>query len=271
LDARYHQANANVARITGITTTSMIAVELISRSRSADAIGPCGSSVPSDRHEARSRPAHTTGQRSRRERRERRGGLAVVRIDASGPFPLARNADGLIREPPADLRRFGEYRRPQPEAPRQRTFLCGGFPATESPLLGYADRPPSVNWGRSPVLVWNCCDFRFCAGNANQASRLGSIWPTGRLLSPRFCRLITAVTEDKEIAPQLAETRATSMARSMADASVCAPKSAPLAPRQLAESYTAQFKSPPLALFPCATPPSLCCRAPASPARASAA
>src|SRR5262249_45133995 len=46
LDARYHQANANVATITGITTTSMIAVELIRRSRCADAIGPCGSRIP---------------------------------------------------------------------------------------------------------------------------------------------------------------------------------------------------------------------------------
>src|SRR5262245_52365567 len=46
LDARYHQENANVAKITGITTTSMIAVELISRSRCADAIGPCGSRTP---------------------------------------------------------------------------------------------------------------------------------------------------------------------------------------------------------------------------------
>jgi hypothetical protein len=33
LDDRYHQANANVATITGITTTSMIAVELIFRSK----------------------------------------------------------------------------------------------------------------------------------------------------------------------------------------------------------------------------------------------
>src|ERR1700756_1945145 len=46
LDDRYHQANANVATITGTTTTSMIAVELIRISRSADAIGPCGSRTP---------------------------------------------------------------------------------------------------------------------------------------------------------------------------------------------------------------------------------
>src|SRR5262245_46448710 len=46
LDDRYHQANTNVARITGTTTTSMIAVELIRSSRSAAAIGPCGSRTP---------------------------------------------------------------------------------------------------------------------------------------------------------------------------------------------------------------------------------
>src|SRR5262249_37483137 len=46
LDDRYHQAHANVATITGITTTSMIAVELIRRSRSAAAIGPFGSRMP---------------------------------------------------------------------------------------------------------------------------------------------------------------------------------------------------------------------------------
>jgi hypothetical protein len=46
LDEWYHQANAKVATITGITTTSMIDVELIRRSRSADAIGPCGSNTP---------------------------------------------------------------------------------------------------------------------------------------------------------------------------------------------------------------------------------
>jgi hypothetical protein len=33
LDDRYHQANVNVATIMGITTTSMIAVELIFRSK----------------------------------------------------------------------------------------------------------------------------------------------------------------------------------------------------------------------------------------------
>ena len=48
LDDLYHQANARVARITGTTTTSMIAVELMRRSRSADAIGPFGSNTPAD-------------------------------------------------------------------------------------------------------------------------------------------------------------------------------------------------------------------------------
>jgi hypothetical protein len=48
LDDLYHQANANVATIAGITTTSMIAVELMSRRRSADAIGPFGSITPAD-------------------------------------------------------------------------------------------------------------------------------------------------------------------------------------------------------------------------------
>src|SRR5205807_1480278 len=68
LDARYHQANPRVARMTGTTTTSMIAVELIRRSRSADAIGPCGSSTPTWRQEASSAEAPTTGQRRKPER-----------------------------------------------------------------------------------------------------------------------------------------------------------------------------------------------------------
>src|SRR5215471_706032 len=69
LDARYHQANAKVATITGTTTTSMIAVELIRRSRAADAIGPCGSNTPAGLQEARRRAAPTTHQRSKREPR----------------------------------------------------------------------------------------------------------------------------------------------------------------------------------------------------------
>src|SRR5262249_9069197 len=46
LDALYHQAKPSVATITGMTTTSMIAVELIISSCSAEAIGPFGSNKP---------------------------------------------------------------------------------------------------------------------------------------------------------------------------------------------------------------------------------
>src|SRR5216683_4352451 len=52
LDARYHQAKPSVARTTGTTTTNMIAVELTSNSRSAAAIGPCGSNTPALLHDA---------------------------------------------------------------------------------------------------------------------------------------------------------------------------------------------------------------------------
>src|SRR5215469_6611337 len=74
LDDRYHQANASVATITGTTTTNMIAVELIRISRSADAIGPCGSNTPGGAQEATRRAAPTAGQRSQPERQKRRGG-----------------------------------------------------------------------------------------------------------------------------------------------------------------------------------------------------
>src|SRR6266566_5143807 len=80
LDDRYHQANPSVARITGTTTTSMIAVELISRSRSADAIGPCGSSTPVWRQEETSTAAQTTSERRKLERRA----VAAGRCGASG-------------------------------------------------------------------------------------------------------------------------------------------------------------------------------------------
>jgi hypothetical protein len=50
-DARYHQAKAKVITITGTTTTSMIVVEFRRIVRSADAMGPCGSSTPSARLE----------------------------------------------------------------------------------------------------------------------------------------------------------------------------------------------------------------------------
>src|SRR6516165_12256967 len=59
LDARYHQANSKVATITGITTTSMIAVELMRRSRSADAIGPWGSRMPWEQPPSAAAPANT--------------------------------------------------------------------------------------------------------------------------------------------------------------------------------------------------------------------
>src|SRR5215831_654865 len=68
-DDRYHQANAKVATITGTTTTSMIAVELMRRSRSAEAIGPCGSNTPAGLQEARRMVAPTAGQRSKLKRR----------------------------------------------------------------------------------------------------------------------------------------------------------------------------------------------------------
>src|SRR5262245_51858362 len=81
LDARYHQANAKVATITGTTTTSMIAVELIRRSRSAAAIGPCGSNTPAGAQEVRRIAAPTTHQRSRREQPSRNGGPAAPLIE----------------------------------------------------------------------------------------------------------------------------------------------------------------------------------------------
>src|SRR5262249_55867066 len=68
LDDRYHQANAKVATMTGITTTSMIAVELSRSSRSAAAIGPCGSNIPAGAQDASRMAAPTAGQQRRRER-----------------------------------------------------------------------------------------------------------------------------------------------------------------------------------------------------------
>src|SRR5262245_33920874 len=67
LDERYHQANPKVARITGTITTNMMAVELISRRRSADATGPCGSSTPVCAQDATGTPALTTSQRGHPE------------------------------------------------------------------------------------------------------------------------------------------------------------------------------------------------------------
>src|SRR5690348_321973 len=70
-DDLYHQANPNVARITGSTTTSIIAVELSKSSSSADAIGPCGSSTPVCWQEATRTAAPVISHRSKRERRPR--------------------------------------------------------------------------------------------------------------------------------------------------------------------------------------------------------
>src|SRR6516225_2835921 len=67
LDAPYHQANPKVARITGTITTNMMAVELISRRRSADATGPSGSSRPVFAQDATGTPALTTSQRGHAE------------------------------------------------------------------------------------------------------------------------------------------------------------------------------------------------------------
>src|SRR6516165_1044672 len=67
-DDLYHQANPNVARITGTTTTSMIAVELSKSSSWADAIGPCGSSTPVCWQEATRTAAPVIGHRYKRER-----------------------------------------------------------------------------------------------------------------------------------------------------------------------------------------------------------
>jgi hypothetical protein len=59
----------------------MIAVELMRRSRSADAIGPWGSNTPAGVQEARRMAAPTTDQRSRRDRRKRDGERAALLIE----------------------------------------------------------------------------------------------------------------------------------------------------------------------------------------------
>src|SRR5260370_30454265 len=53
--------------MTGTTPTSMIAVELISSSRSADAIGPCGSKTPACWHAASGAAALAAANRCNRE------------------------------------------------------------------------------------------------------------------------------------------------------------------------------------------------------------
>src|SRR3981081_1085665 len=65
-DDRYNQANPYVAMITGTTTTSMIAVELIRRSRCADAIGPCGSRTPWEQAPSAAAAIRTTASTAHR-------------------------------------------------------------------------------------------------------------------------------------------------------------------------------------------------------------
>src|SRR6266567_1777009 len=60
-DDLYHQAKPKVARITVITTTSMIAVELMRSSRSAADMGPFGLRTPSEQPPSVAVPIKTTG------------------------------------------------------------------------------------------------------------------------------------------------------------------------------------------------------------------
>jgi hypothetical protein len=105
--------------ITGITTTSMIAVELIRRSRSADAIGPRGSRIPSGLQEPRTKAA-SAKQESWRERRSRHQGHAFTLIEPKQlPVSLSREPavavctsvqtvlgrDAWIRYPPLNIAR----------------------------------------------------------------------------------------------------------------------------------------------------------------------
>src|ERR1700761_3510632 len=87
LDDRYHQVNARVATMTGITTTSIIAVELIRRRRSADEIGPCGSKMPVCWQEATRKAAPTTGQRNWRAQRGRCGDSVALLNGIGPPYP----------------------------------------------------------------------------------------------------------------------------------------------------------------------------------------
>jgi len=96
LDDLYHQANANVARITGTTTTSMIAVELMRSNRSAAAIGPFGSKTPDDWQEAVSNAVHPTGQRYTLFRRGPRCRLLFLLIE----WRSIRWIDDRIRNTP---------------------------------------------------------------------------------------------------------------------------------------------------------------------------
>src|SRR6516165_94153 len=96
LEERYHQANAKVATITGTTTTSMIAVELIRRSRSAVAIGPCGSNTPARWQDATRKAAPTTAQRTRRDRRKRHCRPAALLIEIAHKRRAVRRQSAIL-------------------------------------------------------------------------------------------------------------------------------------------------------------------------------
>ena len=135
MEDRYHQANAKVATMTGTTTTSMIAVELMRRSRCAEAIGPCGSNTPADLQEARRMAAPGTDQRSRREQRKWLGGRAALLIETA-------------------------HGRPALEHPlRSASVVAAGY--VFYPGLADLDHRPgktrSVNLGSTPEI--KCCQF----------------------------------------------------------------------------------------------------------------
>src|SRR6516225_6425573 len=116
----------------------MIAVELIRRSRSADAIGPWGSNRPSGLQEARRRAAPTADQRSGCDRRKRYGERAVLLMvqlnrrwlgdetraalaGEIGPEPLVLHAQPVLQL------RQGEDVNERPHQPRQEA--AGAQPA----------------------------------------------------------------------------------------------------------------------------------------------
>src|SRR5947209_6775714 len=86
LEARNHQAKANVAAIVGTTMASMIASESIRMVLSAIPIGPCGSRT-AGWHAAKAIGAMTTAQRPARTRIDRR--RREARPLSGGPCALA--------------------------------------------------------------------------------------------------------------------------------------------------------------------------------------
>jgi hypothetical protein len=162
---RYHQANAKVATITGTTTTSMIAVELIRRSRSAEAIGPCGSSTPAGLQEGRRIAAATTGQRRKRECRRRCSKLAVFltghlrsrsitrrRSSQDARWDLSR--DSQMRVEPKLRLRDGQAAPPQIACINGNRFLpgsnktvCARLVMRHSCDVGYLASVPGVQGG----------------------------------------------------------------------------------------------------------------------------